>query len=187
MYILQDIIDRGFSPLDLRFFFFMAQYGNFQNFTRDALQQAQKTRANWIKRLSNHTDLVDLHSPVSYQDFAKDLDEIGKQFLEQLIQALADDLNAPKFFALIAAADKDQESVLQVLSRLDQHLLKLELFQAIEEASLEIPAEITQLANQRLQAKADQNYVLADQLRSEIKSQGREIKDLPDRYELSPL
>lgn len=187
MYILQDIIDRGFSPLDLRFFFFMAQYGNFQNFTRDALQQAQKTRANWIKKLSNKAELVFLETPIAYQDFAKDLDETGKQFLEEIMQALADDLNTPKLFALIAAANKDQTSILQVLSRLDQHLLKLELFQAIQGESLEIPTEITQLAEQRLQAKADKNYALADQLRAEIRSQGREIKDLPDSYELAPL
>lgn len=44
IYTLSDIQDRGFSPLDLRYFYFKAQYSNFLNFTRDALTQAKNER-----------------------------------------------------------------------------------------------------------------------------------------------
>jgi cysteinyl-tRNA synthetase len=46
--------------------------------------------------------------------------------------------------------------------------LKLDLFEKIEEESVEIPAEIEELAQQRLQAKAEKNYALADELRNKI-------------------
>ena len=44
VYSLEDIVAKGFSPLDLRYFYFMAQYGNFQNFTWDILEQARSSR-----------------------------------------------------------------------------------------------------------------------------------------------
>jgi len=39
-----------------------------------------------------------------------------------------------------------------------------------EESKSNIPEEIIQLANQRLQAKQEKNYELADKIRAEIQS-----------------
>ena len=44
IYSLEDIKAKGYSPLDLRYFYFKAQYTNFLNFTRDALTQAKNER-----------------------------------------------------------------------------------------------------------------------------------------------
>jgi cysteinyl-tRNA synthetase len=46
--------------------------------------------------------------------------------------------------------------------------LKLDLFEKVEEETVEIPAEVKELAEQRLQAKAEKNYALADELRNKI-------------------
>ena len=47
-----------------------------------------------------------------------------------------------------------------------------------------IPEFVTDLANQRLQAKQEKNYALADELRSQIHSHGYTIKDLPSGFEI---
>jgi cysteinyl-tRNA synthetase len=47
-----------------------------------------------------------------------------------------------------------------------------------EQIILEIPAEIEDLAQQRIQAKADKNYALADELRNQITALGYVIKDV---------
>jgi len=52
VYNLKDIEEKGFSPLDLRYFYFMAQYGNFQNFTWDQLDAARNARKSLIKKLT---------------------------------------------------------------------------------------------------------------------------------------
>jgi cysteinyl-tRNA synthetase len=52
------------------------------------------------------------------------------------------------------------------MSYLEDNFLKLNLFK--REASVEIPTEISDLADQRLQAKQDKNYALADELRNKI-------------------
>ena len=51
----------------------------------------------------------------------------------------------------------------------------------------EIPGEITQLANQRLQAKQEKNYQLADELRNQIQVKWYSIKDIPWWFELNKL
>jgi cysteinyl-tRNA synthetase len=51
---------------------------------------------------------------------------------------------------------------------LDQVFLKLDLFEKVEEEKVEIPSEVRDLAEQRLQAKAEKNYALADELRNKI-------------------
>lgn len=48
----------------------------------------------------------------------------------------------------------------------------------------EAPPEITQLANQRMQAKQEKNYALADELRKQIQEAGYVIKDTPEGFEL---
>jgi cysteinyl-tRNA synthetase len=51
----------------------------------------------------------------------------------------------------------------------------------------EIPTEITELANQRLQAKQEKNYVLADELRNHIHEKWFSIKDIPWWFEIEKL
>jgi cysteine--tRNA ligase len=55
IYSLDDIKEKGYSPLDLRYFYFKAQYSNFLNFTRDALEQARNERQGLIKKIRNLT------------------------------------------------------------------------------------------------------------------------------------
>jgi len=55
IYSLDDIKAKGYSPLDLRYFYFKAQYSNFLNFTRDALEQARNERQGLIKKIRNLT------------------------------------------------------------------------------------------------------------------------------------
>ena len=55
IYSLDDIKAKRYSPLDLRYFYFKAQYSNFLNFTRDALEQAKNERLGLIKKIRNLT------------------------------------------------------------------------------------------------------------------------------------
>ena len=62
--------------------------------------------------------------------------------------------------------------------------MKLDLLWEKAEPTEEIPEEITQLANQRLKAKQEKNYQLADELRNKIQSKGYSIKDIPWWFEI---
>lgn len=172
IYSLEDIKAKGYSPLDLRYFYFKAQYGNFQNFTWEALEQAKNERAGLIKKIQN---LTQVSQQASTEDWKVRFDE-----------ALADNLNTPKLLSeLHSALSKSGNELLPLLHELEEKVLKIWLFSTETPASQEVPEAIVSLAEQRKQAKSEKNYALADELRTQITQAGWEIKDTKEGYELS--
>lgn len=172
IYSLEDIKAKGYSPLDLRYFYFKAQYGNFQNFTWEALEQAKNERAGLIKKIQN---LTQVSQQASTEDWKLRFDE-----------ALADNLNTPKLLSeLHSALSKSGNELLPLLHELEEKVLKIWLFSTETPASQEVPEAIISLAEQRKQAKSEKNYTLADELRTQITQAGWEIKDTKEGYELS--
>ncbi|MFC2695509.1 MAG: cysteine--tRNA ligase [Candidatus Absconditicoccaceae bacterium] len=172
IYSLEDIKAKGYSPLDLRYFYFKAQYGNFQNFTWEALEQAKNERAGLIKKIQN---LTQVSQQASTEDWKLRFDE-----------ALADNLNTPKLLSeLHSALSKSGNELLPLLHELEEKVLKIGLFSTETPASQEVPEAIISLAEQRKQAKSEKNYTLADELRTQITQAGWEIKDTKEGYELS--
>ena len=172
-YSLKDIKDRGFSPLDLRYFYFKAQYTNFLNFTREALTQAKNERLGLIKKIKNL---------IQNQD---SLSSVDADLQNKFDQALGDNLNTPKLLTqLHIALSEPHVNTLDIVKTLEEKVLKIRLFSSDDSSDLDIPEQIMVLAEQRKQAKADKNYALADQIRTELASYWREIKDTKDGFEL---
>jgi len=53
--------------------------------------------------------------------------------------------------------------------------------------TVEAPAEVTALAQARVEARAARNFAEADRLRDDIAGAGWEVRDVPDGFELVPL
>ena len=172
-YSLKDIKDRGFSPLDLRYFYFKAQYTNFLNFTREALTQAKNERLGLIKKIKNL---------IQNQD---SLSSVDADLQNKFDQALGDNLNTPKLLTqLHIALSEPHANTLDIVKDLEEKVLKIWLFSADDFSEISVPDQILALAEQRKQAKADKNYALADQIRAELLDQWWEIKDTKDGFEL---
>lgn len=186
---------RGYDPLDLRYFFLSAQYSSFQDFTREHLEAAKNTRKNlkqkiqWlVKDRKGDVDASLIN--ISAQTLGEELqDTFVKELHQKLANEYADDLNSPNALAHIhyhlwvATKDLlsfDKEEFFVVLKRWDHNVLKLWLFAAAEK--LVIPPEITALAQQRVDAKKDKDYKLADSIRENLASQWRYIEDKPDGF-----
>ncbi len=172
-YSLKDIKDHGFSPLDLRYFYFKAQYTNFLNFTREALTQAKNERLWLIKKIKNL---------IQNQD---SLSSVDADLQNKFDQALGDNLNTPKLLTqLHIALSEPHANTLDIVKDLEEKVLKIWLFSADDFSEISVPDQILALAEQRKQAKADKNYALADQIRAELLDQWWEIKDTKDGFEL---
>lgn len=172
-YSLKDIKDHGFSPLDLRYFYFKAQYTNFLNFTREALTQAKNERLGLIKKIKNL---------IQNQD---SLSSVDADLQNKFDQALGDNLNTSKLLTqLHIALSEPHANTLDIVKDLEEKVLKIWLFSADDSSDLDIPEQILLLAEQRKQAKTDKNYALADQIRAELLDQWWEIKDTKDGFEL---
>jgi len=69
------------------------------------------------------------------------------------------------------------------LKFLDEKVLKLRLFEKAKQKE-EIPGNIKKLAKERLQAKKEKNFILSDELRKKIHSQGYQILDTKEGYQI---
>ncbi len=175
-----------FSWLDLRLLYMTAHYRSFLDFNMDLLKQAQTQRKNLNKKLSN-LEYVELSG--DYENVKSRLTtNEWKEFLDKCVWAICDDLNTPKLLAEINTWLRTPTAeIIWVIHRLDQVFLKLDLFEKVEEETIEIPVEVKELAEQRLQAKAEKNYALADELRNKITGMWFTIKDIPGWYEINSL
>jgi cysteinyl-tRNA synthetase len=170
-----DIENQGYSGLDLKMLYYTAHYRSFLDFNDDVLSQARKQRENIIKKLSkleykklSADNYLELESQLTTSE--------AKTLLEQSMEGLLDDLNTSKVLAAINKALHNPSSeISSVIYRLDQKLLRLDLFNfkdvgEITNLPLEISQEIKDLSQKRREAKQNKDRATADKIRDELKS-----------------
>jgi cysteinyl-tRNA synthetase len=113
--------------------------------------------------------------------------EFSQEFVNNIALAICDNVNTPLILSIINSWWLENIETLTILFRLERRFLKLWLFEEILEEKFEIPTEVTALADQRLQAKQDKNYALADELRNKITELGFQMKDTKDGYEITKI
>lgn len=198
VYTLDDVVAKWYSPLDLRYFYFMAQYWNFQNFTWDQLDAARNSRLNLKKKIMGkiNKEWLKLNEKIlnlrSFDDvmncgILEDIDKY-KYFREGVYIALNDNINTPSILSIINMKGLESEQSISILGWLDKNFLKLWLFEE-EKIYLDydIPADIIELAEDRLKAKEQKKYALADELRNKIRDMGYEIRDIKEGYEITKI
>lgn len=169
-YTIDQLIEKGYSPLDYKMLTFTSHYRNKLNFTWEALDAA-------------HTSLIRLkqtiakHKGVENKIDEKILEEYNKRFED----AINDDLNLPLAMGVLWDLVKlDKSNDVYELAMNFDTVFGLKLNEEEEEKQIEIPEEVKQLVEKRAQAKMDKNYELADSIRNEISSLGYAIEDTKD-------
>lgn len=183
-----EVLDKGYDYLDIRYFFFTTHYRSFFDFTRNSMDVAKQTRYNLRKKIQkNILPSITINLDSSFVEIWKLLKtDQAKKFYKEILEAICDDINTPKLIALINIQLNDiNDEIILLLYRLEKKILKIGLFDPIEEVLVDIPVEITALADQRIQAKQDKNYALADELRNKITELWWNVKDGKDGYEIT--
>lgn len=174
VYTLEDVQKRWYSPLDLKYFYFMAQYSNFQNFTWEQLDVAKNTRQALIKKLQWREELKDR------KEFEND------PFFKEAMEAVSDNINTPKLLAIIQSSlNNVNENTYAIITFFENNFLKLWLFE--EQEKVEIPSEIQELAQKRREAKKNKDWGTADSLRDQLTSLWWKILDRPDGFEVEKI
>ena len=178
--------EKWYSALDLKLLYYTAHYRNFLDFNETVLEQSKVQRKNLIKKISK-AERIDLKWK-NYKEIINELKtEEWIKFLSDCLDCLFDDLNTPKLLATINSWLKNPTpEIIWIIVWLDKNVMKLDLLWKNEksETTEDIPVEITELANQRLQAKQEKNYTLADELRTKIQEKWYSIKDIPWWFEI---
>ena len=175
VYLLNDIVKRGYDPLTYRLFNFSCHYKGKLNFTWDGIEAASIA-------LSRLRDGYQRHF-AGTADVADDIIEVIEN---KFHQAINDDLNMPLAMSAVWEAVKYQDKspkIAKLLEKFDT-VLGLKITEKKEE---EIPQEILDLVEQRKVARQDKNWDESDRLRDSIAEKGYSVKDTKDGVEVSKL
>ena len=177
VYLLKDIIDRGYEALAYKLFSYSCHYRNKLNFTWEGIEATSKS----LERLRNGYRL--------HKEGKDDVeDSVVSELEERFHKAINDDLNMPLAMGVVwetVRFDKKSPKLANLLLKFDQVLgLHVDKEQENKE---EIPEEIMELVEKRKIARENKDWAKSDELRDLIKEKGYDIKDLKDGVEIKKI
>ena len=176
VYLLDDIISRGYDPLTYRLFNFSCHYKGKLNFTWEGMNSAavslKRLREGYQKHLVGNAEVSD---------------EIINDMENRFHQAINDDLNMPLAMSVVWEAIKYSEKSNKIAKLLEKFDTVLGLKIVEKKQEKEIPQEILELVEQRKQARAEKNWAESDRLRDLIAEKGYNIKDTKDGAQIEEI
>ncbi|OGU11097.1 MAG: cysteine--tRNA ligase [Ignavibacteria bacterium GWB2_35_12] len=183
-FTLRDLLEKGIDPLDIRIAMLSAHYGSTYNFTFDGINSARKARF----RIQDY--IYDLHQTTNGSFINTD---VLNEMKSEVFTSLATDLHTPKALASVFTFINDnpantlneeaRKSALEFFTKLN-NIFDVWKIEPRPVEVVNIPIEITDLAEQRLKAKMSKNFAEADELRQKIIDAGYYIQDSENGYRL---
>ncbi len=169
--INSEFINKNISPLVYRFATFSLHYRKPMEWDGKILINAKSGYDSLINKIRNLGNISG---------------QIDKNFTEEFISNINDDLNIPKAMATLQDVLKsklsDEDKLATVLDF--DKVLGLGLSNIKKE---EIPDEVETLAKDRLVARANKDWDRSDELRNKIKELGYDIKDVDSGYDINKM
>lgn len=179
---MHDLLERGYTGDDYRYWLLQTHYRNPINFSFAALDAA-KQGLHRLKRLV-------------FQEWREERGKLNTEIQLELVTILNDDLNTPQLIARMHDISKDEK-----LTKGERKILLLEcdallgigLSDDPDEglatlghlALTDLPDDITDMIQTRQAARVAQNWAESDRLRDALKLAGYEVKDGPDGPQVS--
>jgi len=169
--------EKGYDPLDFRYFCLGGHYRSQLVFSWQSMDSARSARKNLIK----HIQTLKKEATEPAEKWSETTSQYRKAFAEQL----NNDLNTPRGLAIVWTLLKDSTMTaaekLACLYDFDKILgLDVAAVVAVDEQQVVIPAEIQALIDERTEAKSSKNYHRADELRAIVEKSGYILKDTAD-------
>ena len=167
LYTLEDLAEKGYEPLVYRMFNFTSTYRNQINFTFEAMDAAKVSLTRLRDGLLKHKEGSESVS-----------EEVINDYKERFLNAINDDLNMPLALSVVwdvVRNDNKSKDLYNLLLKFDE-VLGLDLAN-YEKEEISLPEEITELVNQRNEARANKNWAESDRLRDILIEKGYSVKD----------
>jgi cysteinyl-tRNA synthetase len=165
IYTVQDIIEKGYNPLTLRYLYLQTHYRQEMNFTWEALDAAQTA----LSRL--YQAVADMPEPTS----------ASKKFTDEFISALNEDLNTPKAVSIVwelLKGDLPLGEKAATILKFDEVLgLSLKNARSIVRKEKEVPAEVQKMLREREALRKEKKFEEADKIREKIIEMGFKVED----------
>ncbi|MCZ6671322.1 MAG: cysteine--tRNA ligase, partial [Verrucomicrobia bacterium] len=194
LYTLDELKEKGFSPMEVRYTLISGHYRQPLNFTFASLKSGRSAMKKMEKAVTRYLEQAELteedFQAMGVAPYPTDWGHFTRAW-----EGLANDLNVSQatggIFAGFAAMEQielDAEAVRKELQALAGVLyaMGIKLFQKIDEPEIDIPDSIRTLAEDRWQAKQSKDWKKADALRQKLQESGWNILDRKDGYDLCP-
>jgi len=174
---LESLADKGFDPLDYRYYLLGGHYRSQLVFTWESLEASAKARKNLIQKIGT---LKKNSRPGSL----KDLGEKAKESLNDFDEHITSDLMTPRCLADLWGLLKDNSITdgekLAVAFKMDQVLgLKMDTYE-LEDKKVEMNEDDRKLIEERAEAKKTKNFTRADEIRDIFIKRGYVLVDSPE-------
>jgi cysteinyl-tRNA synthetase len=173
------ILDRGYSPMTVRFFMLQAHYRSTLDFGNEAMEASDKG----FKRLMNAVGLLDALKASA----TTDVDVAALQ--QRCYDAMNDDFNTPVLIAELFDATRIINSVHDGKLKIDaasleilKNIITTFVFDVLglkneQAANDDLPKVMSLVVNLRNEAKANQDYATSDKIRDGLQKIGFQLKD----------
>ena len=160
---VDDLIEKGFSPLALKYHFYTIHYSTHSNFTFDSLSASQK-KLNDLYRIYKNSPAFSV--------------SIDKEFVKNFMNFINNNLDTPGAIAYLLQNIKDipVHKIRRTLKEIDK-ILGLEISVNHKE---DIPKNVLNLLKERETARKRKDYEKSDALREKIESVGFKVLDSPN-------
>ena len=173
---IDEVKNKGYEPLSLRYFYLNAHYRTRQNFTWEALTAAE----NSLKQLRLY--MTNLTRESNRNTLSNEKLEKVDAFRTKFDAALSNDMNTPQALAVVWETLKSNipsSDKYDLLLSFDEVLgLKFGEPQKIK-AQEPIPQVVLDLVAKREAARKDKDFIKSDELRDQIVKEGFIVEDSP--------
>ncbi len=171
---LHQLVDKGYSPKALRYWYLTGHYRSPMNFTWDAIEGANTA----LMRLTKFF----------FEELADTRGKVDAAFAQDFYAAIANDLDTPKAIARIWELVKD-DAISPASKRASLLLVDKVLGLGLSDKRVavkinvvekdDMPQDMQNKLAEREEARASKDFARADTLRKEIEEAGYELKDTP--------
>ncbi len=180
-FTLKDLLSKGYSPNAIRYELIATNYRQQMDFREDNLKDVEGI-LNKFKELFLKLD--NIKEEKKNKKVAMILEKAEKDFED----SMDDDLNISAALAAVFGLVKESNIIIDEIGKVDAVKIKKTLLKfdsvlgVMNYQKEEVPKEIVALAEKRVKAKKEKNWVEADKLREEIKKKGFVIDDTKEGY-----
>ncbi|QEN03583.1 cysteine--tRNA ligase [Thiospirochaeta perfilievii] len=168
---LQTLVDKGYKPLDYRYFLLGAHYRTQLTFSWESLDGAKSA----LKSIRNKISLLLEKDDIG---LIESIGDSGKKYLDNFVTHINEDLNTPRCLADLWDLLKDKSvpacDKLAVINQMDK-ILSLDLLTLEKEICTD--KRLLKLLENRNEARLNKDYALSDKIRDELLEEGWVVKD----------
>ncbi len=177
LYTITELEELGYKAEHFRYLCLMTHYRKQLDFSLEALDAARNAYEKLVARYVHFRTNTN-RSDKNYEPFL--------EYLSKFKKAINDDLNMPAALGIVwdivGDGNLSHHQRVSLINKFDK-VLGLGLANLKEET---IPTEIMKLVEQRMAARTDKNWKLADKLRDDIRKLGYDVEDTESGAKVVP-